>query len=110
MNKSAPKVKHLHRFTKVNLSRSDEPYEVYRCNKPLCTSYIRIDMAEGTLCECNRCGEPMLITRATLTGSATRPMTKPHCNNCVKRKKVTNQDVDTISAFLEEVAEKKLGT
>lgn len=89
---------HIHRYKKVNLSRDKEPYEVYKCIKPACTHYVPLDLAEGKLCECNRCGEPMLITKNTLHGSSNRAMTKPHCNSCVKRKE--DKDVAAIAEFL----------
>lgn len=91
---------HFHKYKKVNLSRNPEkkPYFVYKCVKPLCNHYIRLDLAEGKMCECNRCGEPMVITKATLHGSSNTPMTKPHCNNCIERKE--NQDVAAIADFL----------
>jgi formylmethanofuran dehydrogenase subunit E len=91
---------HLHKYKKVNLTRdkTKEPYIVYKCLKPTCTHYMPIELAEGNLCECNRCGEPMIITRAVLVHSGGKPMAKPHCPNCIKRRK--SQDVETIAAFL----------
>lgn len=90
---------HLHRYKKVNLSRKkDQPYFVYKCTKPACSHYIPVDLSEGKLCECNRCGEPMVINKAVLTGSSNRPMTKPHCNDCIERKNAG--DVAAISEFL----------
>lgn len=90
---------HLHRLKKVNLS-SDKanPYLVYKCVKPACSHYIPINLAEGKLAECNRCGEPMIITKAVLTHSGGKPMAKPHCPNCIKRK--NEKDVAAIAAFL----------
>lgn len=92
---------HLHRYKKVDLSRdSENPYLVYRCVKPACSHYIPLELAEGKLCECTRCAEPMLIDKRVLTGSAKKPMTHPHCSECVVRKKGTATDVAAISAFL----------
>ena len=90
---------HLHRYKKVDIGRNGNTFEVYKCMKPACTHYIRIDLAEGKLCECNRCGEPMIITRETLSKSSGRPMSKPHCGNCIKRK--NTDTIDAIAAFLE---------
>lgn|SRR5215471_5492417 len=90
---------HLHRYKKVNLSRKkDEPYLVYKCVKPACSHYVPINLAEGKLCECNRCAEPMIITKATLTHSNNKPMAKPHCPNCIKRKNA--DDVAALAEFL----------
>lgn len=96
---SAKPPNHLHKYKKVNLSRGEtEPYLVYKCVKPTCSHYLPLNVAEGKLCECNRCGEPMLITKATLHGSSNRPMTKPHCNSCIERK--GDKDVAAIAEFL----------
>lgn len=92
---------HLHRYKKINLSRKKgEEYLVYKCMKPACSHYLPMNLAEGKLCECNKCGEPMIITKETLTHSnGGNPMAKPHCTACVKRKK--NPDMEAIVAFLE---------
>jgi len=90
---------HLHRYRRVNLGRDGKEYLVYRCTKPLCTHYIRLDMAEGTMCECNRCGSPMIINREVMTKSSGRPMAKPHCLACTKSKK---PNLDAIAEFLKE--------
>lgn len=96
-----PAANHLHRYKKVDLSRDkDRPYFVYMCTKPACSHYVPVRSALGKLCECNRCGEPMIINKAVLTGSSKKPMTKPHCANCTERKSGTQADVAAISAFL----------
>jgi hypothetical protein len=91
---------HLHKYKKVDLARDGEPYLVYKCMKPACSHYVPLHLAEGKLCECNRCGEPMIITKATLHGSSNKPMAKPHCPNCIERKKEKLEDVAAISEFL----------
>jgi len=91
---------HLHRYKKVNLARDGEDYFVYKCQKPLCSHYIPMNLAEGKLCECNKCGEAMIITRAVLTHSSKKPMTRPHCNNCIKRRK--NDEVEALANFLNQ--------
>lgn len=77
---------HLHRYKKVNLGSGDKKYEVYRCVKPACNHYIALALAEGKLCECNRCHEPMIIGKVQLNGSSGRAMARPHCNECVEKK------------------------
>lgn len=86
---------HLHRYRKTNLSKRGT-YIVYKCQKPTCSHYIPIELAEGKLCECNRCHEPMVITKVQLNGSSGKPMAKPHCNNCIKRK-----NADEVKKFAE---------
>jgi len=100
---------HLHKYRKVNLTRDKkkEPFLVYKCVKPNCTHYIRMDVAEGLMCECNVCGDAMVITKEVLTHSGKKPMAKPRCINCIRRKKA--DDVESIAAFLAE-AETKTGT
>lgn len=91
---------HIHRYKKVDIGRNGNSFVVYKCQKPVCTHYIRVDLAEGKLCECNKCGDTMLITKETLTHSGGKPMSKPHCNGCVKRRKP--DDVAAIADFLSE--------
>jgi len=90
---------HLHRYKKVNLSENgNKPYLVYKCLKPACSHYVPIKLAEGKLCECNRCGELMIITKSVLTHSNNKPMARPHCSDCIKRKK--DKDVAAIAEFI----------
>jgi len=90
---------HLHKYKKVDIARKgDKEFLVYKCMKPACSHYIRMDLVEGKECECNRCGELMFITKETLVHSGGKPMARPHCNNCVKRRKVP--EIDAIAAFL----------
>jgi len=98
-----PKSECLHRYKKVNIGRDGNEYLVYRCIKPTCNHYIPIALADGRLCECDRCHEPMLINKAVLQGSGGRAMARPHCPNCVKSKKdkTNDEDVAAIAAFLE---------
>lgn len=92
---------HLHRYKKVNIGANGKVFYVYKCMKPACSHYIRMDLAEGKLCECNRCGEPMIIGRETLTKSSSKPMALPHCSDCIKRRE--NKDVEAIKEFLDGV-------
>jgi hypothetical protein len=88
---------HLHKYKKVNLSETDKPYLVYKCLKPACSHYVPVKLSEGKLCECNRCGEPMIITKSVLTHSNNKPMARPHCSDCIKRRK---EDVAAIAEFI----------
>ena len=84
-------MKHLHRYERVKLGKNG--YTVFRCNLPGCSHYVRKELAKGKLCECNRCGEPMIL------GIAEMLLKRPHCNNCIKRK---DKEVhDKIKEFLE---------
>lgn len=85
---------HLHRYKKINIGGFGRPpFLVYKCTKPVCSHYVRVNLAEGKLCECSKCGEAMIIGKVTLT------QTNPHCLNCIKRRRP--KDVETITEFLE---------
>lgn len=85
------RILHLHKYKKVNLGNN---YLVFKCIKPDCSHYIRMDLVEGKLCECNRCGEPMMMNKISMQ------LTKPHCTECTKRKAQTKEKLDAISQFL----------
>lgn len=91
---------HLHRYKKINLSRTEKEYLVYKCMKPACSHYIPTLLAMGKLCECNRCKEPMILTKFQLIGSNGIPMTLPHCIDCTKRRKLN--ELETISEFIKK--------
>lgn len=103
MSKSKKSANHLHRYKKVNLAGPGKPaYEVYRCMKPACTHYVPLPMAEGKLCECCRCFQPMVIGKIQLGYSGGKPQTNVHCNDCIKRKN-PNENNDAIKDFLKDV-------
>lgn len=97
----AKKPEHLHKYKKVNLGRNGKDYFVYRCMITGCSHYVPVHLSENKVCECNRCGEPMIINKITLQGSTGRAMALPHCVDCIERKKDINEDVAAIAAFLE---------
>lgn len=82
---------HLHLYRRVKLSKN---YTVLKCQEPLCTHYISLKLAEGKMCRCNRCRQPMLLTRAALD------LARPHCDLCTKSKKV---DLVALSQKLKEL-------
>lgn len=82
---------HLHRYKRKKLGKNN--YVVFKCTLAGCSHYIRKELAEGQVCECNRCFEPMVLDKASMQ------LAKPHCAKCVVRK---DKDVhDTIKKFLE---------
>jgi hypothetical protein len=96
-----PSANHIHRYKKVNIGAFDKsPYWVYKCTKPACSHYIPVKLAEGKMCECNRCGEPMIIGKQVMAQSSGNPMTLPHCGDCTKKRKVIN--VEEITEFLDK--------
>lgn len=91
---------HVHKYKKFNLGQNGRDYLVYKCMKADCTHYVPILLAEGKIAECNRCETPFIISKLQLTGSHGKAMTRPHCVDCIKRKK--SADVDAITQFLAE--------
>lgn len=96
---------HLHRYKRKNIGVDGKIFLVYVCTKPACSHYIRVDLAEGRLCECNICHETMIINKTVLTRSNKGgSQVKPHCSDCTKKKKVTHvEDVETITKFLDGI-------
>jgi len=93
------KYTHLHRYTKKKLGKNN--YIVFKCNLAGCDHYVRRELAEGKVCECNRCGEPMVLNKAAME------LAKPHCAKCVVKK---DKNVhDAIKEFLVN-SEEKTGT
>lgn len=89
---------HVHKYSRKNIAAFGSPeYLVFYCTLPLCTSYVPLKLAEGKMCECNRCGELMIINRESIQHA------KPHCSNCIKRKTVKDEDVNAIAAFLQKM-------
>lgn len=83
---------HLHKYQRTDIGSKDNPYLVFKCQMPACTHYIRKDLAEGKLCQCNRCNQPMILTKAAML------LAKPHCLDCTKK---NNQPaVDAIAEFI----------
>lgn len=99
MSRKSGAANHIHRYKKVNLGENGKEFFVYKCVKPACSHYVPISLAEGKVCECNRCFNPMVITKDILVHSGKKPMTKPHCSDCVRRKK--SNALDAIAAYLE---------
>ena len=99
MSNRAPN--HLHKYKRVNLTRdpTKKEYLVLKCMKPVCSHYVPLNLALGKLCECNRCGDAMVIDKVSIT------LALPHCTDCTKRKKVNEETVDLVAAFLKEHGE-----
>jgi len=101
VNKMTKKSECLHRYKKRDIGRNGKEYVVYFCLKAGCSHYIPVNMAEGRECECFHCHSRMTIDKTVLSRSSGKPMTRPHCPNCIRRKKA--KDVDKIAEFLEGI-------
>lgn len=85
------KADHLHIYKKKVLGTNG--FKVFKCMKPGCTHYVRVDLAENALCACNRCGEAMVLTKAAMQ------LVKPHCPDCTKSTKT--KKLENLDDFLE---------
>jgi len=99
--------KHLHKYRLKDLARKKgtEPYHVYICTKQDCSHHIRIDLVEGKLAECNRCGEPFVMKLSQLKHGE-RIVVKPHCKDCTRgtekneEKKQDKMSIDELMASI----------
>lgn len=98
MGKKSTAPNHLHKYKRVNLTRdpAKKEYLVFRCTKPLCSHYVPVTLALGKLCECNRCGDAMVIDKVSVG------LALPHCPACTKRKQSNEEAVDIVAQFLKE--------
>ena len=80
---------HLHKYKRIDLGNK---FMVYKCTRPGCNHYVPVKLSEGKLCECNRCNNPMVISKVTMD------LARPHCIDCTKRKKEI--PVEAITDFL----------
>lgn len=71
--------KHLHKYKRQELGRKG--YIVFKCVKAGCAHYIGSSLAEGRVCECNRCGERMVMDKRAIR------LAKPYCDDCAGKKK-----------------------
>ena len=84
----AKKIPHLHRYERVILGKNN--YTVFRCNLPLCSHYLREELANGKACLCNRCNQPMTLDAKIMK------LRLPHCHNCTQPKKKKKQRIKDI--------------
>jgi hypothetical protein len=76
--------KHLHKYKLRDLSRkTPEPYYVYICTHQDCSHNIRVELVEGKIAECNRCGDPFIMKLAKLKHGG-KLIVRPHCDDCTK--------------------------
>ena len=73
-------VTHLHRYMRVRIGKKAD-YTVFKCTKFGCNHYLPKKLAEGKVCECNRCGEEMVLDARAMR------LEKPHCLSCIERRK-----------------------
>lgn len=80
--------KHIHKYMRVRLGGfgrklkipKEERYTVYKCMKPGCKHYIRVELVLGQFNECWRCGKIMIMNQWSAT------FKKPHCRDCTRER------------------------
>jgi formylmethanofuran dehydrogenase subunit E len=81
---------HLHKYKRIKLGNG---YKVYKCINPGCSHYVSVKLVEGQICQCNRCGQPMVMDRAAMQ------LARPHCYSCTKSRR--QETIEKIAEFLE---------
>jgi hypothetical protein len=89
---ASKKVGHVHKYKRTILGKD---YQILRCMVPACMHYISLSLAEGKLCECWRCGNPMVLDKRSVR------LAKPHCENCVEHK--SPEIVESMSEILDKI-------
>ena len=87
--------KHIHKLKRKNIAIKPKKYIVYACILPGCNYYAAPNLLEGKIVLCNRCDEPMVMTKLAMT------LAMPHCLDCTKSNKQVTLGV--IEEFLEDI-------
>lgn len=66
----------VHKYERVRLG--DKGFQVYKCVKPNCAHYLRMELVFGKLTICWRCGREVVMTKPMAK------MKKPHCLGCTR--------------------------
>jgi hypothetical protein len=103
--------KHIHKYRLKDLARKKDvpPYMVYICVKQECSHHIRVELAEGKVSECNRCGDSFVM-RLNKLKHGDRIIVRPHCEFCTKtpgkikekKEKASNAIDDLMRSILPE--------
>jgi formylmethanofuran dehydrogenase subunit E len=98
--------KHYHKYRLKDLARKRDvpPYHVYICIKQDCSHHIRVELIDGKISECNRCGEPFLMKLAKLK-HGDRIIVKPHCDDCTKTPLRVKQKKEKLGNSIDELME-----
>lgn len=95
---------HIHLYKRIDLvpkwkqikdPEKHQPYLVFVCIKPACNHRMPVQLAFGKLCECNRCNNPMILDKESITHA------KPHCQDCIKRKH--KPEVSALTELLKDI-------
>lgn len=94
----------VHKYRLRDLARKKDtpPYLVYVCTKQECSHHIRVDLVEGKLASCNRCGEPFIMHMTKLK-HGDRFVVRPHCDECTKTPERLKEKKERISQSIDEL-------
>jgi hypothetical protein len=51
---------HIHKYKRITLSKRTG-LQVFKCVAPICTHYVRRELAIGRVCICWKCGEELIL-------------------------------------------------
>lgn len=77
--------KHIHKFMRVKLGQKG--FTVFKCTKPGCPTYYRVELIVGQFHECWRCKQPMVMNQWS------SQFKKPHCRECTREHKSKEEEV-----------------
>ena len=98
----ATKCVHKYRLKDLARKRGTHPYLVYICIKQQCSHNIRVDLVDGKLAECNRCGQPFIMRLAKLK-HGDRIIVRPHCDNCTKTPSNIRERKETVMNSIDDL-------
>lgn len=87
--------KHIHKLKRINIGTKSVPYKVYKCILASCSSYFPMKLIEGKIVLCNRCNEPMVMTKLAMT------LALPHCLDCTESTR--KETIGIISEYLDDI-------
>ena len=97
----ATKCVHKYRLRDLARKKDTPPYLVYICTKQDCSHHIRVDLVDGKLAMCNRCGDPFIMQLSKLKHGE-RLVVRPHCDDCTKTPDRLAAKKEKISSSVDE--------
>ena len=94
----------VHKYRLKDLARKKDvaPYMVYVCIKQDCSHHIRVELVDGKVAECNRCGDKFVMKLAKLK-HGDRFVVRPHCEECTKTPERLKKKKDKVETSIEEL-------
>jgi hypothetical protein len=94
----------IHKYRLKDLARKKDtpPYLVYVCVKQDCSHNIRVELVDGKVAECNRCGDNFIMKLSKLKHGSTI-IVRPHCEDCTKTPDRIRKVKDRVSQDLDSL-------